>query len=47
VDSKTGETILPSQEVRHAQLAAEERASAADDEIARLRAELARLRGQG
>jgi Uma2 family endonuclease len=54
VDSKTGETILPSQEVRFARRAAEERASAAeerasaaDDEIARLRAELDRLRGQG
>ncbi|MFY9824502.1 MAG: Uma2 family endonuclease [Thermoanaerobaculia bacterium] len=40
VDSTTGETILPSQEVRFAQ-------RAADDEIARLRAELDRLRGQG
>jgi hypothetical protein len=47
VDSRTGETILPSQEVRHAQRAAEERASAAADEIARLRAELDRLRSQG
>ncbi|HSS48740.1 MAG TPA: Uma2 family endonuclease [Thermoanaerobaculia bacterium] len=40
VDTMTGETILPSQEVRHAQRAAE-------DEIARLRAELDRFRGQG
>jgi Uma2 family endonuclease len=47
VDTRTGETILPSQEVRHAQRAAEERASAAADEIARLRAELDRLRSQG
>jgi len=47
VDSTTGEPILSGEETRAARRAAEERASAAEDEIARLRAELERLRGQG
>jgi Uma2 family endonuclease len=46
VDTGTGEPILSNEEVRAAHQAAKERARAAEDELARLRAELDRLRAE-
>jgi Uma2 family endonuclease len=45
IDTATGEPILSNEEVRVAHQAAKERARLAEDELARLRAELDRLRG--
>ncbi|HTG35982.1 MAG TPA: Uma2 family endonuclease [Thermoanaerobaculia bacterium] len=46
VNTVTGEPILSNEEVRAAHQAAKERARVAEDELARLRAELDRLRGE-
>lgn len=46
VNTTTGEPILSNEEVRAAHQAARERARAAEEELARLRAELDRIRGE-